>query len=93
MGSISDSLSPLSLPHHSGELHSTPLGAIGDDTDPDFASGVRLVLPLPEMVADALADLSPREAVVAFACLGVWLRTHPGRQPLRSSVDMLPPLG
>ena len=55
--------------------------------------GVRLVLPLPEMVADALADLSPREAVVAFACLGVWLRTHPGRQPLRSSVDMLLPLG
>ena len=55
--------------------------------------GVRLVLPLPGMVADALADLSPREAVVAFAFLGVWLRTHPGRQPLRSSVDMLLPHG
>jgi acyl-CoA thioesterase FadM len=55
--------------------------------------GVRLVLPLPEMVADALADLSPREAVVAFAFLGVWLRTHPGRQPLHSSVDMLLPHG
>ena len=55
--------------------------------------GVRLVLPLPEMVADALADLSPREAVVAFAVLGVWLRTHPGRQPLHSSVDMLLPHG
>ena len=51
------------------------------------------MLPLPEMVADALADLSPREAVVAFAVLGVWLRTHPGRQPLHSSVDMLLPHG
>ena len=54
---------------------------------------VRILIPLPLAVADVLQDLKPREAIIIFAVVGFWLRTHPGRKPLDSPVDMLLPHG
>jgi hypothetical protein len=54
---------------------------------------VRILIPLPLAVAEVLKDLKPREAVLIFAMVGFWLRTHPGRKPLDGPVDMLLPHG
>jgi len=54
---------------------------------------VRILIPLPLVAADVLQDLKPREAIIIFAAVGFWLRTHPGRKPLDGPVDMLLPHG
>jgi len=54
---------------------------------------VRILIPLPLVVADVLKDLKPREAIIIFTIIGFWLRTHPGRKPLDGPVDMLLPHG
>ena len=54
---------------------------------------VRILIPLPLAVANVLKDLKPREAIIIFATIGFWLRTHPGRRPLDGPVDMLLPHG
>jgi len=53
----------------------------------------RMVIPLPRVLAHVLKDLKPREAIIIFAMLGLWLRTHPGQEPLDGPVDMLLPHG
>jgi acyl-CoA thioesterase FadM len=54
---------------------------------------VRIFIPLPLVVADVLKNLKAREAIIIFAALGLWLRTHPGQKPLEGPVDMLLPHG
>lgn len=54
---------------------------------------VRILIPLPLAVAEVLKDLKPREAILIFAMVGFWQRTHPGREPLDGPVDMLLPHG
>ena len=48
---------------------------------------------LKDIPKEVLKDLKPREAVLIFAMVGFWLRTHPGRKPLDGPVDMLLPHG
>mmetsp|Transcript_29081 Transcript_29081/g.86877 ORF Transcript_29081/g.86877 Transcript_29081/m.86877 type:complete len:1361 (-) Transcript_29081:3452-7534(-) len=54
---------------------------------------IRIFIPLPLVVADVLKNLKAREAIIIFAILGLWLRTHPGQKPLEGPVDMLLPHG